>query len=183
MSDKVVIVVEGLHDESRIKQLNKNYLTVSVGGLMIRKDKIKLLKELSKNYEIILFFDADFPGNKIRNLVSKEFPKAKQAYLSYQKSKGSRNKVGVEHAKLVDIDKAISKAVTIPISNKNREDEKWNFNILHELKLINHPNSRKNREIVVEELNIGHSNGKQLLNKLNALNIDIKTVKEVLRVT
>lgn len=187
MINKIVIVVEGLHDESRIKMLNKNYLTVSVGGLMIRPEKIELIKQLSKNCEIILFFDADFPGTKIRNIVSKEIPNAKHAYLSYQKSKGPRNKVGVEHASLEDINYAINKAVSYENSlnhNKNiktlKNIKQIDYKMLHNLGLINDINSKKRRDILTNKLNIGYSNGKQLLNKLNALSISYERIVEIL---
>lgn len=182
MSSKVVIVVEGIHDESKIKQLNNStYITVSVGGMLIDQSKVNLIKTLSEKYEIILFFDADFPGTKIRQKINAEIPNAKHAYLSYKKSQGPKNKVGVEHGSLRDIDEAIKKAITIPI-NKTTENI-WTTTKLHKLQLINHKNSKLNREKLTDYLNIGHSNGKQLLNKLNVLKIEEEIVKKVLNVT
>lgn len=182
MNSKVVIVVEGTHDEAKIKQLNNEaYLTVSVGGMLIDKSKIELVKKLSQKYETILFFDADFPGTKIRQKISNEIPDAKHAYLSYKKSRGPKNKVGVEHGSLKDIDAAIKKAITIPISKSGNNI--WTTYKLHSFKLINHIDSKLNREKLTDYLNIGSSNGKQLLNKLNALKIDEKIVKKVLNVT
>ena len=52
-----VIVVEGYHDESKIKSVYKNAFCVVTNGSEISKETIDLIKELSKKNRIIIFTD------------------------------------------------------------------------------------------------------------------------------
>ncbi|CPN77682.1 ribonuclease M5 [Staphylococcus aureus] len=52
--------------------------------------------------------------------------------------------------------------------------------MLIDLGLIIGPEARQRRKVLCNKLNIGHSNGKQLLNKLNAFGYTEKDVKEAL---
>lgn len=176
-----VIVVEGIHDEARLKQINPNFLTLSVGGLQINKEKLKLLKQLSKKHDIILFLDADYPGMKIRKMIEKEIPGAYHAYLRQSDSRGRGGKIGVEHASDEVILNALSKRINISSnSNNNHNNQIWNQSILYKLELTGYKNSRKLREKITNYFSLGYSNAKQLIFKLNALNISITDVEEVL---
>ena len=68
---KQVIVVEGIHDLNKIKEVYKDAYIEVTGGKIISQDLIKRLKEYSKTSEIILFFDPDFPGESIRKNIFK----------------------------------------------------------------------------------------------------------------
>ena len=76
-----IVVVEGIHDEERLKKFFPNIETVSVNGSEISKDCIDMLKELSKTRKLILFFDPDSPGKRIRNIISEQIPNVSHAFI------------------------------------------------------------------------------------------------------
>ena len=50
-----IIVVEGLHDEIKIKSVYPNANVIITNGSEISDDTIKLLKELAKTHQIIIY--------------------------------------------------------------------------------------------------------------------------------
>ena len=65
-----IIVVEGLNDLKAVKKaLNAEVIVVS--GFGINKKIIDVIRTAQARRGVILFFDPDFAGNKIRSIVSK----------------------------------------------------------------------------------------------------------------
>jgi ribonuclease M5 len=94
-----VIVVEGIHDEARLKSIYPDCNCVITNGREIDDSTIEYIKELSKTHEIIIFTDPDSPGEKIRNIITTAVPNAKQAFLRKKDCiSNNKKKVGIEHA-------------------------------------------------------------------------------------
>ncbi len=170
-----VIVVEGVHDENRIKSIYPELEVITTNGREISKDTLELIQKASKYNQIIIFTDPDAPGEKIRELISNVVPNAAHAFLR-KKDAISKNKkkVGIEHATKEAIIESLAH-VYYPQSKQNtiRQVD------LYELKLSGFAYSRKLRDRVSSHLNIGKPNAKTFLNRLNLIQIEKKELKQL----
>jgi len=171
-----IIVVEGLHDEINIKSVYPNAKCVITNGSEISVDTIKLLKELSKQYDIIVFTDPDSPGERIRSIISNEIPTCSHAFLRNCdcRSKNGR-KVGIEHAPK----DAIIAALESVYRYEDHLDTITN-NELYELGLNGKSDSRIIRDKISDYLNIGKPNAKTFLKRVNLLQLTKKDLEELL---
>ncbi len=162
-----IIVVEGIHDESKIKEVYPDISCVVTNGSEISKDTINLIKELSKNNKIIIFTDPDHPGEKIRNIIEENIKDVSHAFLRSNicRSKNGK-KVGIEHASSEAIIDALSNVIT----KINKEDTITNIE-LYSLGLNGNDNSRILRDKISDHLNIGRPNAKTFLKRLNLLGL------------
>jgi len=173
---KSIIVVEGLHDEINIKSVYPDAYCVITNGSAVSDDTIKLIKELSKNYEIIVFTDPDSPGERIRNIVSEAVPNCSHAFLRNYKCRSKNGKkVGIEHASK----EAIIEALGNVYKSTNLEDTITN-NELFELGLNGNNQSRIIRDKISDYLNIGKPNAKTFLKRLNLLKLTKKDLEDLL---
>ena len=175
MSD--VIVVEGLHDEIKIKSVYPDAFCVITNGSEISDDTLKYIKKLSETHGIIIFTDPDSPGERIRNKVLEIVPNAKNAFI-HKKDAISKNrkKVGVEHATKEMIMDALSGIYNIDndkIGNITNED-------LFELGLNGNSNSGIYRDKISDILNIGKPNSKSFLKRVNQIGLTLDELKELL---
>lgn len=178
MKIKEIIVVEGRDDTNRVKEA-VDCDTFETNGSAINKKKIARLKYLSKTRGIIILTDPDYAGNRIRTIIEKAIPEAKHAYISNKKAVDNKGKIGIEAAAKEDIIKALKNHYT-PLEEIKTDIDN---NLLIELELVGNAQSKKLRELLCEELNIGYSNAKQLLNRLNMYNISkeklLETIKKI----
>ena len=172
-----VIVVEGLHDEIRIKSVYPDANVVITNGSEVSEDTIKLLKELAKTHDIIIFTDPDSPGERIRSIINANIPSCKQAFLR-KKDAISKNKkkVGIEHA---DYD-IIKEALEPVFSNKVNTTESITSLELYELGLNGMPDSSLIRDKISNYLNIGKPNFKTFYKRLNLLGITKDELKDII---
>ena len=171
-----IIVVEGLHDEINIKSVYPNANCVITNGSEVSKDTINLLKELSKNNEIIVFTDPDSPGERIRSIISDAIPNCSHAFLrNYECRSKNGRKVGIEHASkdvIIDALGKIYKQTNEPVTITNIE--------LFELGLNGSKESRILRDKLSDYLNIGKPNAKTFLKRVNLLRLTKEDIKELL---
>lgn len=172
-----IIVVEGLHDEIRIKSVYPNANVIITNGSEISEDTIKLLKELEKTHQIIIFTDPDSPGERIRSIITNNIPSAKQAFLR-KKDAISKNKkkVGIEHATA----DAIKASLEPVLSKENNKKETISTIELYELGLNGNPNSSILRSKISDYLNIGNPNFKTFYKRLNLLGITKEELKDII---
>ncbi len=163
-----VIVVEGTHDEERIKKVYPDAFCIITNGSEISKETLDMIKEYSKKYKIIIFTDPDSPGERIRHKILEVLPTASEAFLP-KKICISKNhkKVGIEHAPLEDIKEALNNYLD---KDNIKADNLTNIDMM-DLGLNGGINSSKYREYISLKLNIGHPNAKTFLKRINALNI------------
>ena len=175
MRDKVY-VVEGTHDENKLKSIYKEIKTVSVNGSEISSDSIELLKRLSTTHEIILVLDPDYPGTKIRNELEAIIGDVTHIFFNKQDAiSKNKRKVGIEH---ID-DEIIVKTLKHEIPNIKRESD-LSYAFLYEVKILGNTNSKEVRKKISEHFHIGNANGKTLLKRLVWLGLNKKDIIEVL---
>lgn len=166
-----IIIVEGKSDTNKIQKLF-DVTTYETSGTSLNKKKIDFIKQLAKSNEIILFFDPDYAGEKIRNILIQEIPNCKNCFLDLNSSFDKvATKKGVAEANDEAIIDALSKVATFDLQNKSISwGEYLELNI----------SSKKDRNIICNYLNIGPSNNKQLFKRLNMLNINFQVAKNIL---
>ena len=112
------------------------------------------------------------PGKRIRDVLDRHIPNLKHAYIPKEKAI-KHHKVGVAESDKETILDALS-YITI---TKSPTPGNLTYSDLLELKLVGE-NSRVNKENVEAHFHLGYGNGKTLLKRLNAMNIDKKQLEE-----
>lgn len=172
-----VIVVEGIHDMMKIKEVLPNAEVIITNGREISESTLKMIEKISKQKGIILFLDPDAPGEKIRQKINALVPKAKHAFLPKEFCiSENRKKVGIEHAPKELVLDALSNLLT-PKDKKNEVVRAH----LYELGLIGQQNSKKLRDAISLELNIGQPNAKTFLNRVQMFDISLNQLKELVQ--
>lgn len=163
-----LFIVEGYHDVSKFLQIYPNLNVLSINGSAIDRN-IEYISKMSNNYQIVLCFDPDYAGIKIRKHFENLFPNALHIHLE-QSEAISKNgkKIGFEHVNSKILKNKID-AVLKTTSNNWESD--INALILHELKLIGNKDSKVLRNLVSSKLNLGYVNSKTFLKRLKQTNI------------
>lgn len=169
------VVVEGRDDTVKVK-MAVECDTIETNGSAISKETLEVIKLANEKRGAIVLTDPDFPGDKIRNTITRYVPTVKHAFIPRIEASNKRGKIGVEHASIQSIIEALTN-VSSPLEESVETIDKT---VLIDLGLIIGPDARRKREQLCSKLNIGHSNGKQLLNKLNAFGYTEKDVKQAL---
>ena len=171
---KDIIIVEGKSDTNRLKLINPNIQTYETSGLGLDTQKIKELKKLSQKYRLVVFTDPDGPGEIIRNRIASEITNIYHAYLPNNKAiSKNKLKVGVEHASLDEIKKALKN-----LHYKNEKLGNYTLNDLIDWKIYN---CKEQRKKFCDELNLAYGNNQKVLKQLNTFNVDIKQINDVLK--
>lgn len=172
-----VIVVEGLHDEIKIKSVYPDAFCVITNGSEISDETLRFIKKLSENHNIIIFTDPDSPGERIRNEVLKVVPNAKNAFIHKKDAiSGNKKKVGVEHA----TKEMIRMSLESVYNSKNVISNNITNNDLFEIGLNGYDNSAIYREKISDILNIGKPNSKSFLKRVNQIGLSLDELKELL---
>ena len=167
MKIKEIIVVEGKDDTTAIKRaLNAD--TIETNGSAINQETIDKIRLAQKVRGAIIFTDPDYPGERIRNIISREVPGCQHAFLpKHLAIHKSGVGLGVEHASDEAIREALKKAKTMDedLEEIITKDDLILFG------LIGGPGSAEKREKLGRYLNIGYANGKQLYTRLKMFGI------------
>ncbi|EGQ1731341.1 ribonuclease M5 [Staphylococcus pseudintermedius] len=169
------IVVEGRDDTERVQRA-VTCDTIETNGSAIDQDILDVIRQAHETRGVIVLTDPDFPGDKIRTTIREAVPGVKHAFIDRERAKNKRGKIGVEHASLEDIREALMH-VSTPLSEAHETISK---DVLIDLGLIIGPAARRRRNLLGKRLHIGHSNGKQLLKKLNAFGYTEADVRRAL---
>jgi len=162
---KEIIVVEGKSDISAVKRA-VDAEVISTSGLGINEKIIKIIKMASKNKGIIILTDPDYPGKKIRNILSSEIENCKHAFIPRDKANKNGN-IGVENASPEEIRKALANAKAEISVDRN---EFSNQDMVY-YDLIGNENASKIRGKIGDEIGIGYCSAKQFLKRLNNFGI------------
>jgi ribonuclease M5 len=164
MKIKEMIVVEGKDDTVAI-QCAVIADTIETGGSALNKEKIERIRLAQERRGVIIFTDPDYPGERIRKLISAAVQGCKHAFLPREKAMSKKGKYGVEHASSEDIRFALE-AVRTEAVQQNTEQISWLE--VQQCGLVGQPTSQKLRAIMGEELGIGYCNAKQFYKRLSA---------------
>ncbi len=158
---KEVIVVEGRDDVTAVKRA-VDAEVISVSGFGINGKTIEKIKEANKRQGVIVLTDPDFAGEKIRRIIAKRVPNIKHAYIT--QSEGTKgDDIGVENASPETIIRALN-AAKCEVKEPRNE---FTIQDMYYFRLTGDKDSKKRRDAVGKELNIGYSNTNQLLTRLN----------------
>ncbi len=167
---KEIIVVEGKDDTTAIKRA-VNADTIETNGSAISEETLRNIQHAQDVRGVIVFTDPDYPGRRIRAIIEARVPGVKHAFLPKKKTIAKNGKgLGIEHAKDEDIRYALSKVYT-PQELGQELACAITLDDLIAAKLLSHPNAKKRRERLGELLNIGPTNGKQLVKRLEMFQI------------
>ena len=171
-----IIVVEGTHDEVKIKSVYPNANCIITNGSEISNETLDMIKKLSVDNNIIIFTDPDYPGERIRNKVASVIKNPMHAFLKKEDCiSNNHKKVGIEHAS--------KEAIVNALANIYKESDMKSYitvNDLYSLGLIGSNDSKILRDKLSNYLNIGMPNGKTLLKRLNILGLNKNEVSDVL---
>jgi|SRR5690625_2623239 len=170
MRIKEVIVVEGKSDTNKVKEAVEAD-TIETNGSAIDKETLQLIKHAQAKRGVIIFTDPDYPGERIRHIITEEVPGCKHAFLPKKEAIASATwkSVGIEHASVSAIQKALQHVYELseePLTNDIKRSDLIRYG------LIGHTRSRARREALGDYLHIGYTNGKQLLHRLKMFEIE-----------
>lgn len=170
MNKPKVYVVEGRNDATRLKQVFKDIKVLSVNGSSVDKDVLKLLERIKNEYEIVLVTDPDYPGEKIRKTISNKIGNVSHIFVEQKQARNKNNtKIGIEHMS----DEDLINTFKYKIKNNTIKSD-ITIDTLYNQQLIGHTNSKAKRKYLSDKLNIGHVNGKTLLERLNMIGLSKK---------
>jgi len=180
---KEIIVVEGKDDTAKIKQaLDAD--TIETNGSAVNKEILKRIKHAKDKRGVIIFTDPDYPGERIRHIVNEAVPGCKHAFMPREKAMDQHSdtkSLGIEHASKEDIRNALHSVYEL-MEETESEIQKRD---LISYGLIGGSMAGNRRKKLGEQLQIGHTNGKQLLKRLTMFQITKeqfeKAMKQVLR--
>jgi ribonuclease M5 len=171
---KEIIVVEGKSDISAVKRA-VDAQVIATSGLGLNKDILMVIKKASKNRGIIILTDPDYPGKKIRYMLSAEIENCKHAFIP--RSKANKNgDIGVENASPEDIREALKNA-RAEISENRQE---FTYSDMVYYGLIGNENASKIRASAGDELGIGYCSAKQFLKRINSFGITRQELEEAI---
>ncbi|WP_156286004.1 ribonuclease M5 [Oceanivirga salmonicida] len=171
-----IIVVEGRDDKTALSRVLDANIFILNGMSGANNKKIDDLKKLSENNTIYLLTDPDFAGIKIREKINSKIDGIINLYADRKKATKDKN-IGIENMKDEDI---IDIFKNIRYEEKTNK-EKFSMKDILDNNLSGNKDSKLRREILGEILSISYSNTKQLLKKLNALNITRDEFEDALK--
>lgn len=172
MKIKEIIVVEGKDDTAKINQAIEAD-TIETNGSAINQEIIERIRHAQQKRGVIIFTDPDYPGERIRHIIDQSVPGCKHAFLTQDEARAknpSNRSLGIEHASPETIRHALSKVYELT-SETYDEITKEDL-LIHRLIGVNEASERRRK--LGEYLQIGHTNGKQLLKRLNQFQITRK---------
>lgn len=171
-----VIVVEGKNDTMAIRNAVEAD-TIETRGSALEPHVLEEIKRAQKKRGVIIFTDPDYAGERIREIIAREVPEAKHAFLTQKQARGNR-KIGIEHASSEDIRRALQSVRTPEAQESAVPPLTWEEYL--ELGFAGNPSSRNLRQQVAEQLEIGYKNAKQFYRRLHILRITREEIFQIL---
>ena len=170
--NKDVIVVEGQSDVNKLRLLiDADY--VITNGSEISRETIEYIKTLSLTRRIIILTDPDYPGMRIREIISQAVPSALHAYVDRKKASNGK-KLGVAECQKEEI----LRALKMVRSYQEKEEKEFDEVKMYNLGLQGQSESSFLREQVFKQYNLGYGNAKTLCKILNMIEVTYEEIKE-----
>ena len=170
MRIKEVIVVEGRDDTTKVQQAVQAN-TIETNGSAVNQETIERIRHAQEKRGVIVFTDPDYPGERVRRIITEAIPGCKHAFLTQDEARAKhyQNKsLGIEHASIHAIKEALSavyELTDMKATDITKDD------LLH-YRLISGAGAARRREQLGRILKIGTCNGKQLLKRLQMFQIE-----------
>lgn len=163
-----VLVVEGKEDASYLSNFISSEIVV-INGYEIDSHIIDYLK----GNKVIALLDPDEAGIEIRKKLNNLIPNIINVEVDINKcTRGEKN--GVAEC---EIDEVLTKLKPFVIE-KNKKAEIIKKSDLYELGLLS---NKELRDYICEKLKLGKCNGKTLYKRLASANVDIETIKKLIK--
>ncbi|MGN1295860.1 MAG: ribonuclease M5 [Bacilli bacterium] len=172
--NKDVIVVEGQSDVNKLCLLVDADFVIT-NGSEISRETIEYIKTLSLTRRIIILTDPDYPGMRIREIISQAVPNALHAYVDRDKASNGK-KLGVAECQKEEILRALQ---MVRCYEKKKEEE-FDETKMYSLGLTGTPYSSLLRERIYKKYNLGYGNAKTLCKRLNMIDVTFEEIKEFL---
>jgi len=163
-----VIVVEGQQDKALLSSFISSEI-VTLNGLEVSKDTIEYLKLRKVHTNIFILTDPDEAGEKIRIRVNESLSDCINIYINKDYTKG-HIKHGVAECDINYLKDLLKEYETNDIVCSN-----ISLNDLYQL-----GDFSKIKETLIKHYHLGHCSTKEMIKRLNYLNITIEQVKEIL---
>lgn len=164
------IVVEGRHDEAKLKGILDAHIIVTQ-GTHLSLETLAYIVDMHQDHGVIIFTDPDTPGKLIRQRILERIPEAKQAFLA-QKDAREKRKVGIEHASPEHILAALENLYTF-----KEQDSMIQMKHLIELGLSGQADSASRRNKLCHQHHLQEGNAKLFLQQVNAKGLDLKDLR------
>lgn len=157
-------MVEGRADTAKLMRAVEAD-TIETNGSAVNKATLQQIQHAKDKRGVIIFTDPDYPGERIRHIVDQAVPGCKHAFITQDnaRAKNPYNKsLGIEHASIQVIQQALADVYELTEMKASEIDKQ---DLLYH-GLIGGANASTRRARLGEILQIGHTNGKQLLKRL-----------------
>ncbi|GAA0609002.1 ribonuclease M5 [Virgibacillus siamensis] len=176
MKIKEIIVVEGRDDTAKIRQV-VDADTIETNGSAVDNTILKQIRHAKEKRGVIIFTDPDYPGERIRHIVDQAVPGCKHAFLKREDARAKHpatKSLGIEHASAAAIQHALEGVYGLKeaVSGDIMKQDLLSFGLIGSAK------ASVRRDRLGELLQIGHTNGKQLLKRLTMFQITRKQFEE-----
>ncbi|HLT00370.1 MAG TPA: ribonuclease M5 [Acholeplasma sp.] len=170
-----IYVVEGYHDEARLKNLYPDIQTISVGGSQIKEDVIKFLQKNEEKLDIVLLFDPDHAGEYIRKKIASKLKNPIHIFVEKDIARSKNGKkIGIEHIKTSILKEKLQYEVILD------QDSDLKLSDLVNAGLAGVNEAKDLREKITNYYHIGHCNAKTLLQRLKWLGITKQMLEKVI---
>ncbi|KGA96454.1 ribonuclease M5 [Alkalihalobacillus alcalophilus ATCC 27647 = CGMCC 1.3604] len=177
MKIKEVIVVEGRDDTVAIKRA-VDADTIETNGSAVNESVLIQIELAQERRGVIIFTDPDYPGERIRKIISARVSGCKHAFLPKKDALSKKgNNLGVENA----TPEAIRLALEMVREEYEEPSEQISKQDLFQAGLIAGAKAKSRRERLGERLGIGYANGKQLYNRLRTFHISSEEFAKALK--
>lgn len=168
-----LVVVEGKTDEAKVARLFPGTDTLSVGGSAISEKTLNLIRAAAAKTRVVLLFDPDHQGEKIRAKVAAALTNFAQAFVDPKCFEGKSGKRGIAEAP----DASVAASLTEFAVECDSSSQTLSWGEYLEAGL----GSKQRRLMVCGRLGIGYANHKQLFKRLNLIGVDGRRLKELTR--
>lgn len=176
MNREQIIVVEGKHDEQKLKSIFPGIQCIVTNGSSISQETLHLIEKTSLQQDVILFMDPDFPGKQITNKILETDGNYQIAFLPKSKAiSANGKKVGIEHASTEDIIESLNM-----IHKVKKHVPSISTTDLLRRGLTDAPDSKQRRDFICKHLNIPLMNAKAFAKTLSMLNISLERIDEII---
>lgn len=171
-----VIVVEGRHDEQKLKSIFPGIECIVTNGSEISKETLDLIYRTSLVKEVILFLDPDYPGKRITQKILDTKGRFKIAFINKQNAiSANQKKVGVEHASKNDIIQSLENHFTVASGRA-----KITTKDLMKRGLMGASDAKKARDRLCKSLNLPVLNSKSFAKTLTMIDITLERIDELI---
>ncbi len=172
---KELIVVEGEKDAQVVRRAFPDADIVVTGGWHISPGLVRQLQLAQQRRGVIVLTDPDHAGRQIRQKLAEKVPGCKHAYLSRQQAE-QKGKTGVEYSSPDTVAEVLS-----ALRTRGKSHQEFTIEDLYAHGLIGVVQASRRRRQLGELLSVGYANGKNFLQRLNALGVTREEFDKALR--